>query len=195
MLSRTFSLALALTALAAGCVSAPPEGDLTTASTRPDAALAPGAPSTEEIDGDILLSIATPVRTINNGGAFVNLFEVEENTTGFVFEVEWSAATPASEQLSVWVRPSGVGNVPPQDPTDLVMTSPPLGKVDGASPLRLAMPFDAFGETGEYEIVVRASAQPVGAAAQQPFTLHLTTFTDIPFDDAFSALAAPEEGA
>lgn len=188
MLSRIVPLILALSAVAAGCVNAPAP-ELETAAT--DAATtAPAAgPSTEEVQGDIVISAATPVRTVNNGGAFLTTIELKENTTGFVLEVEWDAATPASESLSVWVRPAGSGSVTiPPDPALVTNTQPPTAQVDGTSPLRLAIAADAFPELGEYDVVVRASAQPVGVAANQPFTIHVTAFEDIAFDDAYTAL-------
>lgn len=192
MLPRNLAILLALAATAAGCVNAPAPDDVEAASVEGDADLPMAGPATEEIAGDIQASAATPVRSVNYGGAFSNVIEVQENTTGYVFELEWTAATPASEELSIWVRPAGVGNIPPEDPAEFVATSPPLGQADGASPLRIAMPFDAFGEAGEYEVVVRASAAPIGVAANQPFTLYVTSFTDVPFDDAFSALAGED---
>ena len=194
MLSRSFALVLALCAAAAGCVNTPAEG-LEAASTELSAD-APLLPSTDEIPGDIVLSLATPVRTINNGGEFLTVISLKDNTTGFVLELEWTAATPTAEQLSMWVRPAGSGSVGvPPDPAALTGTEGPLAQVDGASPLRLALPADMFPEPGDYDVVIRASAQPVGAAVDQPFTIYATQFEGLPFDDAYSALGATNETA
>ena len=192
MLPRALTLMLALAAVAAGCVT-PPADDIEAATTTEATDVLATAPSTEEVAGDIMLSTATPVRTINNGGAFATVVELTDNITGFVLEVEWTATTPASETLSMWVRAEGVGNVGvPPDPSLVTNTDPPLAQIDGASPLRLALPADLFPEPGAYEIVLRASAEPVGVAANQPYTLYVTTFEDMPFDDAYSALGDHE---
>lgn len=185
---RTLVLMLALAALAAGCVNAPAPEEVEAASLGDSADAALALPVTEEFAGDIQLSAATPARTVNYGGTFSTVVEIKDNVTGFVLELEWEAATPASESLSMWVRPSGIGslNVPP-DPA-LVTNPPPTAQVDGTSPLRLALAADAFPEPGEYEIVVRASAEPAGAAANQPFVIHITTFAGVAFDEAYSAL-------
>lgn len=193
MLSRAMTtLILTITLLAAGCVNAPAAEEIAPAAADVDAATTLG-PATETIEGSIQFSAATPIRSSNYGGAFVNFFEVASNFTGVVVEVEWAATSPLSEQLSVWVRPSDAGNIPPNDPVEFLIAGPPLAQADGASPLRLALPLDAFPEEGEYEIVVRASAQPVGVAVEQPYTLHLTLFEDVAFDEAFTALDAADE--
>lgn len=192
MRPRTLATLLALAAFAAGCVNAP-ASDIETAATSDviDPALA--TPATEMFEGSIQVSVATPARTVNSGGAFSTVVELDDNVTGYVFDLEWSAATPASESLSMWVRPAGVGSIDvPPDPALVTGTQPPLAQVDGASPLRIALAADAFPEPGEYEIVVRASAEPIGVAANQPFMLHLTTFRDMPFDDAYTALGGDE---
>lgn len=194
MSPRLLASMVVLLAAVAGCISTPPD-DATTASTgsTTDASLL--VPITDTVDGDVMLSAATPARTLNYGGAFATILTTTDNATGYVLELEWTAATPASEQLSLWVRPSGQGALPPDDPTELVTISEPLAKASGPSPLRLVLSIDQFPELGDYDILVRADAAPVGAAANQPYTLHVTRFEGIPFDDAFSALgAAPEEG-
>ena len=187
MLARPIVLLIALAATAAGCVTLP--ADETEAAAADLAAAAALAPVTDTFDGDILLSTATPVRTLNNGGAFSTVLEVKKNTTGVILELEWDAVSPASQQLSMWVRPAGSGSLTvPPDPA-ILTTGAPLAKADGASPLRLALPADLFPEAGDYDVVIRASAQPVGVAVNQPFTIHITTFADMAFDDAYSALA------
>ncbi|HVM45417.1 MAG TPA: hypothetical protein VM582_05725 [Candidatus Thermoplasmatota archaeon] len=190
MLSRPFILMLALATGAAGCLTAPAgELDLAADDLPMDVAL----PTTEEIAGEIMLSAATPVRTINYGGAFVNYVDLTDDVTGFVFELEWTPSSGASRSLSMWIRPAGVGNLPPDNLLDLVATSPPLARADGASPLRIALAASDFPEPGEYEIVVRAAAAPVGVAASQPFTLHVTTFAGLEFDAEYSALGEHDE--
>lgn len=189
MRARTLLPALALLALAAGCVEAPAE--TVDASSEADVAdAAQNAISTEVVDGDIQVSVATPARTVNYGGAFSTAFTLTEATNGVVLELEWAAATPASEQLSVWVRPAGAGVVDPTDPQGLASTSEPLAQADGASPLRLALPASAFPELGDYDIVVRAAAAPAGVAANQPFSLHMSFFQGLPFDETYSHLGA-----
>ena len=192
MLRPTIPLLLALAATVAGCVNAPAETLEPAAVDTPiDAG---GLPSTEEVPGDIQVSAATPVRTVNNGGTFSTVIELKENTTGFVLELEWTPTTPASESLSMWVRGAGTGSVTvPPDPALVTNTDPPLAQVDGPGPLRLALAADAFPEPGEYDVVIRASAEPVGFAANQPFTIHLTTFEGIAFDEAYSALGATDD--
>lgn len=194
MLSRPLTLMIALSALAAGCVNAPADDAQTAATELPTDAVA--LPQTEEVAGDIQISAASPARTVNYGGAFTTVIELKDNITGFVLELEWDAATPFSESLSMWVRPAGAGaiGVPP-DPSLVTGTAPPLAKVDGASPLRVALAADAFPEPGEYDVVVRATGQPVGVALGQSFTMHVTRFDGIAFDEAFSALGAAEEDA
>lgn len=191
MTARLILVALSLATAAAGCVGAP--ADIAPASEDPAAAL-DAVPTTEELAGSITLSAATPARTINNGGAFSHPLTVIDTHTGFVIEVVWEAATPASESLSVWVREAGVGSIPPSDPANLVTAPGPVAQVSGASPLRIALPADAFPATGDYEIIVRAAAEPVGVAANQPFTAYVTSFDAIPFDDAFTALEESHHG-
>lgn len=191
MLARSLLLALALAVAAAGCVK--PTSD-TIDPAIIDPSLLELLPLTEVIQGDILASAATPLRTLNYGGAFSTTVTVNGTHTGYVLDLVWEAANPASEKLSVWVREAGAGALPPTDPLSLLMPPEPIAILNGASPLHLALPVEAFPAEGEYEIVVRAASEPAGVAVEQEFTLHLTTFDAIPFDETFSALGAPSEG-
>lgn len=190
---RATVLLLALAAAAAGCVTNPEAAAVDAA---PPGQALPTGPTVEEISGDIIMSAATPARTFNYGGAFTTTTSLAENTTGFIIELEWEPASPASEQLSVWVRPAGQGSidVPPENAAELATTPPPLAQADGPSPLRLEVPAEVLAGAGDYDIIVRASAQPAGVAAQQTFHIHLAKFEGIPFDADFSAHEEHAEG-
>lgn len=187
MPTRNLALLLALAGVFAGCVGAPAETPAALDAPADSASLL--APLTETLEGDVLVSAATPARTLNFGGAYVFGLAVGPNATGHVVEVEWAAATPATQTLAVWVRPAGAGAVGPEA---LTSSGEPLGMAQGPSPLRIALPAEAYPEPGDYEIVVRAAAAPVGVALSQPFTMHVTTFLDIPFDETFSVVGAGE---
>lgn len=182
------TVALLALALLAGCLG-PSDGGLEAASLPASGATsAPTGPDVEAFEGDVLLSVATPARTVNNGGAFIPaVLETDANTTGYVLELEWTAASPASEELSLWVRPEGTGAVSPDNAANLADNPPPTARADGPSPLRLALPIADLSEAESFDVVVRAAGQ-AGAAAQQTVTLHVTTFRDVAFDPDFSAL-------
>ena len=188
MLPRLAAPILLVLAAAAGCVEMPAD-DVDTSSADASSA-ASGLPVTDTLEGSILISAATPVRTLNYGGEYSAPVTVAPNATGYVVELEWDAAGPASETLSLWIRIAGQGSLPPDDPMDLVNLPEPVAKVSGPSPLRIALPVDDAFAPGDYEVLVRADDAPVGAALEQPFTLHVTAFEDIPFDDAFTMLGA-----
>ncbi len=181
---------LASASIAAGCIGAPEPDAVEGASATDAAGLGGRAPSTETFEGVIETSVATPLRTLNLRGAFSTTFKFESNTTGVIAEVEWTASTPASEKLSVWVRATGAGMLPPQDPTEVVMPVAPVAMQNGVSPIRIALLAEAFPEQGGYDVIVRAAAEPFGVAVNQPFTAYVTTFAEIPFNDSFSAIGA-----
>lgn len=178
---------LTMALLAAGCVTdavAPADaaGTLETAGVV--------APTTQEVSGEVQVAASTPARSFNYGGTFATALALNETLEGVIVEVTWSASTPASESLSVWVREAGAGSIPPEDPSDLATAPEPLATASGESPLRLVLEKGAF-DPGDYQILVRADAAPVGVAFQQPYTLFLTTFeAGVPFDPTFSAVAA-----
>lgn len=184
MIAKSLLVTVLIASAAAGCVK---RGD-EPVDTAAVADLLPALPFTEEIAGDVQVSVATPLRTVNNGGSFSAPLAVNETHTGFVVELVWEAASPAAEELSVWVREAGAGGIPPSDPAALLVAPEPLARVSGASPLRVPLPASAFPGAGEYEILVRAAAEPAGVALDQPFTLHVTTFDALPFDETFSAI-------
>lgn len=194
MLARLVPVLIALASLGAGCISSPSAVDPAATSTDDMVGTVTG-PVTERIEGDIMLSTATPVRSLNYGGAFSYPFTPAANDSGYVIEVEWDAATPFSEEMSVWLRPSNVGMIPPQDPSEFVMAPSPLRQADGASPLKITVPIADLEPDVEYAVIVRASAAPVGVAANQPFTIHFTAFVDAAFDEAFTALGTANETA
>lgn len=181
---------IALGTSLAGCISTP--GSAVDDAQALDDAVAAVTPVTNVLQGSIMISAGTPVRTVNYGGAFVNEFPVEETFNGIVFELEWTPSSAASQELSLWVREAGVASVPPEDPAALLFAAGPLAKAEGASPLRLTLAPDAFPESGMYEVVVRAVEN--GVAVEQPYTLHVTTFEGTEYDETFSALDATETG-
>lgn len=178
-------------ALSAGCVgsdddASPTSTEATSVETPPAAAV----PKTEVVEGDIAVSAATPARSFNNGGTFAAPITPKAAITGFVIELTWTASAPVNQKLDLWVRLASAGAVPPADPTELV-TGPaaPIAKVTGASPLRVALPAEAFTEKEDYSVIVRAASDAqVGAAANQPFELHITTFKDVAFDPEYTHL-------
>lgn len=186
------TLAVVAASLAAGCLQQPADEVDAASAPTPTEDLTLAAPITETFDGDVLVSASTPARTVNYGGEFSIPYTLTETATGVVVEVEWSAASSLSEQLSIWFRDAGVGNVPPSDPMELVAAPIPDQRASGASPLRIAIPA-ASVEPGDYEILVRAADDPVGASVAQTFTMHVTTFDGLPFDEAYSALGAASD--
>jgi hypothetical protein len=151
------------------------------------------APVTDRIAGHILTSTTVPGRSFNFGGSFVGTFEHTESTTGYVLEVAWAPNSDFTEQLSLWVRPAGVGAIDPTNP-NLVTGAENIVRLDGGSPLRLAIPAADFPEPGMYEWVVRATGEPAGVAVSQTFLMHFTPFDGMAFDEAFTDLPADEEG-
>lgn len=134
---------------------------------------------TRNVTGDVLLSLAVPTRTINIGGSYAYPFTPDANTTGYVFELEWTPSTPLSEKLSLVARL----HVDDQDPAILVAGAPePLAEARGASPLRIAVEDDQFQPGTTYDVLVRADGEPVGVAVHQPFLLHVVAFHDVAFD-------------
>ena len=147
-------------------------------------------PVTDTLDGSIQLGVMVPSRTINFGGAFAFPLERSGNDTGYVLEVVWTPASPLGEELDVWVRAPGVGDITPENAPNLVMAAPPLASATGASVLRLALASTDFPDDADYEILVRAPSNgPASVVVEQPFELLVTTFTDVAFDPAYSAAA------
>lgn len=152
-----------------------------------------GTIDTEALEGAVAFSAATPAVSFNfnppmAGGPF--LFELERPSaaTGYVIEVTWEPTTPASENLDVWVRDANEGNIPPSDPTDPLPASP-VATATGSSPLQLAIAEEDLEEDTPYNVIVRApSDMGAGVAVNQPFTLHLSTFEDRPFNPDYSAV-------
>lgn len=180
-------LLTALTVAATGCVTASTD-DVESAGAGHVAPDATGI-VTDDLDGMIEAAVATPAVSFNSGGTFSFPIQPGGNVTGFVLELVWDAAAPTNEELDLWVRVTGAGQIPP-DPQH-VPAPGPIAKATGPSVLRLALPADAFPDDSQYDVIVRA-ASPGGLAMQQPFTLHVTTFQDVPFDDAYSAVEGAE---
>lgn len=176
---------IACAATLAGCISTP-GGELEPADATLDEGVLDAAPQTEHISGSILASAGTPARTVNYGGEFAAELPVGPGFNGVVIELEWEPTSAANEALSVWVRDAGAGNLPPDDPMELVMPSEPLARAEGSGPLRLALVADMFPSENTYEIIVRATSS--GVAVEQPFSLHVTTFEDVAFDEGYTAL-------
>lgn len=180
-------LLVALAVATAGCVNAVTDDGVDAESV--DAGVKDAeAIATDVLDGVVSVGAATPVASLNFGGTFSFPFDVSDNLTGVVLELEWSAETPASENLDLWVREAGAGSIPPSDPSDFPPPAP-LAKATGPSVLRLALTADDLGELSAVDLIVRApSDMGSGVAFEQPFTLHVTTFEDVAFDSEYSAL-------
>lgn len=152
-----------------------------------------GTIDTETLEGEVAFSVATPAVSFNfnpgtAGGPFQFELDRPSNATGYVIEVTWEPATPASENLDVWVRDASEGNIPPSDPTNPVPAGP-VASATGSSPLKLAIAEEDLEEDPTYNVLVRApSDMGAGVAVNQPFTLHLTTFEDRAFDPEYSAV-------
>lgn len=183
MLHRTLTLLIVIATAASGCVSVP-GSDLDSTGAVDDAAAVLG-PRTEELTGDIAASVATPIRSFNNGGTFALPLPRHANDTGYVLEVVWESTAPMNDNLDVWLRDAASGT--PTDPQSVVAGPGPIATATGASPLRLTIAASDFPDDADYNILLRA-AGPAGAAANQPFTIHLTTFRDVPYDAEYSAL-------
>ncbi len=143
--------------------------------------------NTTLFQGNLVATFATPVRSFNNGGDFLHALALADNLTGLVFELEWTATDTSTGELSLWVQPANAGSLPPADPANVVFRPEPVARVDGASPLQLAVPADLLAD-GDYELVIRAGGQ-VGATVDQDFALHTTEFIGVAFDASYSALA------
>ncbi|HLE97956.1 MAG TPA: hypothetical protein VI997_11340 [Candidatus Thermoplasmatota archaeon] len=180
----------ALALLSAGCV-APAEETSPDTSAASSTAATPPAPETESYDVGFLVAVATPARS--SGAAIVeDLLEKEGGLSGYVIEAEWTPATPAAEKLSLWIRIAGAGAIPPGEPAWLATPPEPIAKSSGGSPLRAVVPADLLEDGAEYEVLVRAAAEPAGAAADQAVTVHITKFLDVALDEAFSATSNDE---
>lgn len=91
------------------------------------------------------------------------------NVTGVVVEMSWTATTPTAEELSLRV-------IHGESDT----------RAEGTSPVRLV--FAGGDAAGDYRMAAVGAGDP-GAYVQQEVAFHVTVFTDLPFDPAFSALA------
>ncbi|MDX1612449.1 MAG: hypothetical protein R3185_08765 [Candidatus Thermoplasmatota archaeon] len=182
--------ALLLTGALAGCIGGGDEA-VEAQSAQSDEALEKTLQrvETDVLEGEIMVSTATPAISFNFQGTYAFPLERPANATGYVLELVWEASSPASENLDVWVREEGAGNVPPSDPTS-PLAVPPVVKATGPSVLHVVVEEDVLEEDVAYEILVRApSEMGAGLAASQPFELHVSTFLDQPVDEGFSALA------
>ncbi len=169
-----------------GCLAKPPVSNVDTAAAADEPATNATLPSTDTTEDNLAASVARPMGTSSFGGS--TIITPSSNVTGFVIEIEWTPSTPASQEMSLWVRRAGAGDVM-ANPTILVMPVTPVAVVSGASPLRLALAADAFPEEADYEVLFRA-AQPVGIAVDQPFTRHISTFAGMAFDENFSHIGS-----
>lgn len=153
----------------------------------PAAPSVPPAPLVSDFEGLITAGAATPLLSVNDGENYIFPLPATTNATGYVLEVVWEAATPASETLDLWIRVTGAGTVPPNDPTQPLPPAP-LHKATGASPLRLAVPVDEVPADEELDILVRAASDPVGVGVNQEFVLYVTVFRDTPYQPEWTAL-------
>lgn len=144
-------------------------------------------------EGEVGLSLATPASSFNlnpptAGGPFQVELDRASTATGYLLELVWEAATPASEDLDLWVRDASEGSIPPEDPTE-PLAAPPVATATGSSALTLVIQESDLEEGTTYNIIVRApSEMGAGVAIQQPFELYVSTFLDQPVDEDFSAV-------
>lgn len=108
--------------------------------------------------------------------------DVGRDVTGIVVEMEWASAAASTAEMRLSIRRDYLL------PTDEV-----LAEVEGASPLRLALP--ASEAMLGHWVVLGAPAGPVGVSKDQPYILHVAWFEGQPFDEGFSSLdAGPGRG-
>ncbi len=183
-MTRAFAVLAAALAIA-GCVRPPSDSASPAArnETAPDDA--ENGVITETTEGTLTASANTPARGLTSGDAPTLALLV--NSTGAVIELEWSAATPASESLALFVRPSNPALQ--EDPVKWATPPDAIASAQGPSPLHIALPAAEIAG-GDFDVLVRAAASPVGVAAEQPWTLHVTQFVDAPFDEAYTAIGA-----
>ncbi len=150
-----------------------------------EAGVLDGYIQTDASTGLLTATVATPIRTLNQGGEYNFPFTVADNTTGLVFELEWDSVDTSTGSLSMWIEEADAGAI---NEANLVDRPEPILKVSGGSPLRATLAFEDFPAPGAYEVLIRA-AEPIGAAYEQPFSYYVTTFTEVDFDPEFTALA------
>lgn len=186
MLTRSILIALVAASLLAGCVKPAADAVDPAATGSADGML---APKTEKLDATIQYSAATPMRA--TGGTVPTTIKPSANITGYVIEVEWTPSAPMNDELALWVRATGAGDI--TNPANFPMPPQPIAKVIGQSPLRLAIAAADFPDDAEYDVLIRAS-EP-GVAVNQDLIVHVTTFKDVPFDAEFTAIGATESEA
>ncbi len=144
--------------------------------------------TTTVIAGNTGISVATPLRTFNNGGAFNHPIELSEDHNGFVLEMVWTPNGQGNtDQLDLWVRDAASGTIPPEDASDVYAPAQPIAQVSGSSPLRLVLTPDIMEVGKEYSMLIRA-ASPAGVAYEQEVQLYVHEFIGAELDPEFSVL-------
>ncbi len=102
-----------------------------------------------------------------------------ENTTGYVFELEWTPSTtdPATFSLVLSYNPRSSAT----SSQYLV-----IARASGGSPLRLAIGADQFHTNESHTLSVYPGASPGGLIFEKPVRLQVSEFRERPFDPALA---------
>ena len=159
-------LALVPFALLAGCAEGPAE---TQALPPADAASAAAAgPEVRTREAEWAASVAASGAAYSFMGSGYPLESVAgANLTGVVIEMAWTPTTALSQEMTLSVWRQGGEEV---------------GRVSGASPLRLALP----GGEGAGDLVLAGEPADPGAWVRQPYRFSLAVFRDAPFDAGYA---------
>ncbi len=160
MINRTVILVAAL--LLAGCTTSPePEldGNEGPEINQPEA----GQIIADRFEGTWTAGATTPamgVNVVGSGNAIVKSYSHPG-----VFELTWSATTPANEQLSLRIRDA-----------DLEET---VATATGTSPIRIALDV-----TPSVSALIMRAPEPAGVYVDQPFTMSWALFDGLPLDES-----------
>ncbi|HEX2065376.1 MAG TPA: hypothetical protein VHI93_01050 [Candidatus Thermoplasmatota archaeon] len=152
--------------------SAPPP----TGSAGPQANATPPQPRTTRFDGTWTAGVHSPgISQVGVDGTMPYTLELKGSEAGIVVEMAWVPSTPASAWMAIEVSMAGSG-----------LTPAIAGTAAGTGPLRLALPGLS---AGNYTVNARASGpeDKAGAFVLQDYTLWVTVFAGLPFDEAYVA--------
>lgn len=139
-------------------------------------------------NGTVTVSAAAPGRTFSQTAAAAPAITKDANSTGFIVEVKWKANNQLTDKMSLWVRQQGAGALGPGNANNLVTPPANVAQADGMSPLRIVLNASKVPANGAYEVLLRASAAPVGVAYEQGFSMALVTFRDMAFNETLSVM-------
>lgn len=168
------TLLLVTAGLLSGCLG---NGDLV-APEGSEKVVAP--PQFTEIYYCCLYQATTPITFVDD--TLPNKFKLpiplEENLTGYIFELTWIADNPLQDQMILQIVDDEWGDL---DPSSLPGTKEPFQSAAGPSPLRIAVSVEEFVDP-PYYLEVRSYGEPIGIGYHHDFTLGIAAFLETPYD-------------